>query len=91
MRSRTTAGAGPASPAALLQGPEASGGETILLGMAILGAKQEALGRVDSIVTPDRISKMDDAEPRRMRDGIGAADGIKLVEKRADVKLGSMN
>ena len=31
---------------------------------------------------------MDDAEPRRMRDGIGAADGVKLVEKRADVELG---
>ena len=34
---------------------------------------------------------MDDAEPRCMRDGIGAADGVELVKKRADVKLGSMN
>ena len=39
----------------------------------------------------DRLSKMDDAEPCRMRDGIGAADGIKLVEKRANMELGSMN
>ena len=34
---------------------------------------------------------MDDAEPRRVCDRIGAADGIKLVEKRADVELRSMN
>jgi len=40
---------------------------------------------------PDRVSKMDDAEPRRVCDGIGAADGVKLVEKRADMELGGMN
>src|SRR5258707_258108 len=36
-------------------------------------------------------SKADDAEPSRVRDGVGAAYGIKLVEKRADVKLGGVN
>ena len=54
-------------------------------------AEPEALGRGDGIVEPDGISKMDDAAPRRVRDGIGAADGVELVEKRADVELGSMN
>jgi hypothetical protein len=34
---------------------------------------------------------VDDAEPGRMRDGISAAYGIKLVEKRADVELGGVN
>ena len=60
--------------------------------MALFGALSQRLSAEWTVLSsPDRISKMDDPEPRRVRDGVGAADGIKLVEKRADVELGSMN
>lgn len=36
-------------------------------------------------------SKVDDAEPGGVRDGVGAAHGIKLVEKRTDVELRGVN
>jgi hypothetical protein len=36
-------------------------------------------------------SEKDDAEPSGVRDDVGAADCVELVDERADVKLGSMD
>src|SRR5262245_42912963 len=35
-------------------------------------------------------SKMEDTDPRGMRDGIGAADGVELLQQLRDVILGRM-
>ncbi len=38
-----------------------------------------------------RLSEVDDAESRGVRDSVGSAGGVELVEKRADMKLDGMN
>ena len=38
-----------------------------------------------------RLSEVDDAELRGVRDSVGSAGGVELVEKRTDMKLDGMN
>ena len=56
------------------------------------GMGDRVLGRQSVCgVEHDNTSEMDDAEPCCVRDGVGAADRVKLVDQRADVELGRVD
>jgi hypothetical protein len=53
--------------------------------------KPPLAGKRRAVLSIGETSKIDDAEPGGMRDGVGAADRVELVEQRADMELGGVD
>jgi hypothetical protein len=48
-------------------------------------------GKWRAVLSMEKPSKIDDAEPSGMRDGVGASDRVEFVEQRADMELGGVD